>query len=178
MKGLILLANHFEDVEAICTIDMLRRAKITIDLVSVTKEKQLITQSNLAIMVEKTIDEVCLDDYDFVVLPGGKAVFETHLTSNVTNNVIEHFMNKNKLVCAICAAPKVLSKYLENKDFTCFPSCEDDILGNYTSSNVEVVGNIITSKAAGTTFDFAYEIIKYLENEELAKKVINSVYYK
>ena len=178
MKGLILLANYFEDVEALITIDMLRRAKITIDLVSVTKEKQLITQSNLAIMAEKTIDEVCLDDYDFVVLPGGKAVFETHLTSSITNKVIEHFMNKNKLVCAICAAPKVLSKYLENKDFTCFPSCEDDILGNYTANKVEVVGNIITSKAAGTTFDFAYEIIKYLENEELAKKVINSVYYK
>lgn len=178
MKGLILLANHFEDVEAICTIDMLRRAKITIDLVSVTNDKQLVTQSNLQILAEKTIDEVCLDDYDFVVLPGGKAVFETHLTSSITNKVIEHFMNKNKLVCAICAAPKVLAKYLENKDFTCFPSCEDDILGNYTSNKVEVVGNIITSKAAGTTFEFAYEIIKYLENEELAKKIINSVYYK
>ena len=58
MKGLILLANHFEDVEAICTIDMLRRAKITIDLVSVTNEKQLITQSNICLFAEKVIEEV------------------------------------------------------------------------------------------------------------------------
>ncbi len=178
MKGLILLANHFEDVEAICTIDMLRRAKITIDLVSVTNEKQLITQSNICLFAEKVIEEVNVEEYDFLVLPGGKAIFETHLTSDVTKKVVDFFMNQNKLVCAICAAPKVLAPYLENKKFTCFPSCEDDIKGIYTSNNVEVVNNIITSKAAGTTFEFAYEIIKYLENEELAKKIINSVYYK
>lgn len=178
MKGLILLANHFEDVEAICTIDMLRRAKIELDLVSITGSLELITQSNLKITAEKKIENVNLDDYSFVILPGGKAVFETHLESQITNSVIEKFYKENKLIGAICAAPMVLSKYLENKDYTCFPSCEENIKGNYTSSKVEVVGNIITSKAAGTTFEFSYEIIKYLQGEELANKVISSVYYK
>lgn len=177
MKGLILLANHFEDVEAICTIDMLRRAKINIDLVSVVGTKELTTQSNICICAEKLIEDVKLEEYDFVVLPGGKAIFETHLESKITNNVIKHFMEENKLVCAICAAPKVLAPYLENKKYTCFPSCEDGINGIYTKDKVEVVGNIITSKAAGTTFEFSYEIIKYLTNEDFAKKVIASVYY-
>lgn len=178
MKGLILLANHFEDVEAICTIDMLRRAKIEIDLVSVTDSKKLITQSNISICADKLISEVNLNDYSFVILPGGKATFETHLNSIITNNVIKHFMDKNALVCAICAAPMVLAKYLENKVFTCFPSCEDDIKGIYTSNKVEVVDNIITSKAAGTTFEFAYEIIKYLKSEDIANNTLKSVYYK
>lgn len=178
MKGLILLANHFEDVEAICTIDMLRRAKIEIDLVSVTGEKKLVTQSNISLFSEKLIEEVNVEEYDFLVLPGGKAIFETHLASSVTKQTVAYFMEQHKLVAAICAAPKVLEPYLENKDFTCFPSCEYDIKGNYTSSNVEVVDNIITSKAAGTTFEFSYEIIKYLAGEELAKKVLASVYYK
>lgn len=177
MKGIILLANHFEDVEAIATIDILRRAKIDIDLVSITGNKQLITQSNIGILADKLIEEVNINDYNFVVLPGGKAVFETHLSSDITNTVIKHFIDQHQLVCAICAAPKVLAPYLENKQFTCFPSCEDGINGTYTKGKVEVVDNIITSKAAGTTFEFAYEIIKYLVNEDLAEKVISSVYF-
>lgn len=177
MKGIILLANHFEDVEAIATIDILRRAKIDIDLVSVTGSKELVTQSNICLLAEKLIEEVNIEEYDFVVLPGGKAIFETHLDSEITNNVIKYFINQNKLVCAICAAPKVLAPYLKGKPFTCFPSCEDGIEGAYTKSKVEVVGNIITSKAAGTTFEFAYEIIKYLVNENHANKILASVYY-
>ena len=177
MKGLILLADHFEDVEAICTIDMLRRAKIEIDLVSVTNSLELVTQSKLNIKAEKLASCISLDDYSFVILPGGKAVFETHLESSVTNKIIKDFYDKQKLVCAICAAPMVLKNYLVGKDFTCFPSCEDSILGNYTKNKVEVVDNIITSKAAGTTFEFSYEIIKYLKGEEEAKKVLNNVYY-
>ena len=178
MKGLILLANHFEDVEAICTIDMLRRAKIAIDLVSITNDKKLITQSNISILADKLIEEVNVEEYDFLILPGGKAIFETHLNNANTNHVVDLFIKQKKLVCAICAAPKVLAPFLENKEFTCFPSCEEGIKGNYTSNKVEVVDNIITSKAAGTTFEFAYEIIKYLINEECAKKVLDSVYYK
>lgn len=177
MKGLILLADYFEDIEAITTIDCLRRAGIVIDLVSVSSKLELTTQSGLQIKTEKCIKDINLDDYSFVILPGGKAVYKTHLDSDITNQVIKDFMEKGKLVGAICAAPMVLAPYLENKKFTCFPSCEKNINGNYTGSRVEVVDNIITSKAAGTTIDFAYEIIKYLANEEIAKKVVASIYY-
>lgn len=177
MKGIILLADYFEDVEAICTIDMLRRAGIEIDLVSVTGSKNLVTQSNISLNSDKLIENVNLNDYSFVILPGGKATFKTHLESEITKNVLEHFYIKNKLIGAICAAPMVIAKYLKGKKFTCFPSCEDSIDGIYTSSKVEVVDNIITSKAAGTTFEFAYEIIKYLKGEEEAKKVLNNVYF-
>lgn len=177
MKGLILLADYFEDVEAICTIDMLRRASIEIDLVSITGKKELLTQSNIKIYSDKLIEDIDLDDYSFVILPGGKATFKTHLESKITERVLKHFYDKKELIGAICAAPMVLAKYLKGKKFTCFPSCEDVIDGIYTSNKVEVVDNIITSKAAGTTFEFAYEIIKKLINEEEAKKILNNVYY-
>lgn len=178
MKGIILLADYFEDVEAICTIDMLRRAYIQIDLISITGKKNLITQSQINIVSDELVENINLDEYEFIILPGGKAVYKTHLESVITKNVIEHFYNNGKLIGAICAAPMLLSKYLVNKKFTCFPSCEEKIDGIYTKNKVEVVNNIITSKAAGTVFDFSYELIKYLKNEEIAKKVLSNVYYK
>ncbi len=181
MKGIILLANYFEDVEALITIDMLRRAKIQIDLISVTKELTLITQSNIKLSADYLLEDIEINEYDFLVIPGGKAVFETHLTSPITHKIVNRFNNQNKLIATICAAPGILGVMglLDNKDFVCFPGCEDNIPnGNLQNKNVVVTKNLITSKAAGTTFEFAYEIIKYLTNKELADKVLHSVYYK
>lgn len=182
MKGLILLANHFEDVEALIVIDMLRRAKITIDMVSVTNSLELITQSNISLKAEYLLEDIDLDDYDFLVVPGGKAVFETHINSEKTLGSIYTFAVQNKLIASICAAPILFGKLglLNGKDYVCFPSCKEDVEGGSYQSGKKVVvtSNIITSKAAGTTFDFAYEIIKYLKGSEEANKVLNSVYYK
>ena len=89
-------------------------------------------------------------------------------------------MNQGKLVAAICAAPMVLGKYkyLKGKNYVCFPGCESsEFEGNLQNQNAVVDGNIITSKACGTTFEFAYEIIKYLIDDVTARKTINSVYY-
>ena len=181
MKGLILLANHFEDVEAFITVDMLRRAKIQIDLVSMTGKIELVTQSNIKLFADYLLEDVNVSDYDFLVIPGGKAVFETHLDSLVTKNLVNEFNKDNKLIATICAAPGILgvNGLLDNKEFVCFPGCENNIPnGILLNKNVVISNNLITSKAAGTTFDFAYEIIKYLTNEEQAQKVLNSVYYK
>ena len=182
MKGIILLANHFEDTEALVTIDLLRRAGITVDMVSIEKSVDLVTQYNLKIKAEFTVDQLNLNDYSFLIIPGGKAVILTHLSSKITEDVVNHFAKKNQLIATICAAPSAVGKlgYLKNKEFTCFPGFEEYVVdGIYLpNKNVVVSNNYITAKAAGVTFDFAKEIIKYLTNEKTANKVINSVYYK
>lgn len=180
MKGLILLADHFEDVEALITIDMLRRAKIDVDLVSISKNINLVTQSKVNIQADYLVENINVDDYQFLIIPGGKAVFETHLSSNVTLSIVDSFYQKGKLIATICAAPIILGKLgiLDNQNYVCFPDCKNNIeKGIFQNKKVVVQKNIITSKAAGTTFDFAFEIIKYLTNETLAKKVLESVYY-
>lgn len=181
MKGLILLANHFEDTEALTTIDLIKRAKIEIDTVSITENYELITQYNLLIKTDKIISEISLKDYDFLVIPGGKAVFETHLNSIITKNVINYFYEKNLLIACICAAPSILGKMnlLSKIDYTCYPGCEDSKFnGNYMiDKSVVLSKNIITAKAAGSVFMFAYKIIEYLQSKEVADKVLNSIYY-
>ena len=181
MKGLIILANHFEDIEALATIDLLRRAKIQIDLVSVIDTNKLITQSNIKIETDLNYKDINLNDYEFLIIPGGKATFENNLSSPIVKNIVEYFNNKKQLIACICAAPMILGQmgYLKELPYVCFPSCEDDKFEGIYQKNkkVVVINNYITSKAAGTTFEFAYEIIKYLTNEELAQKTLNNVYY-
>lgn len=116
-----------------------------------------------------------------LIIPGGKAVFETHLNSNITKHCIKLFYQKQKLIATICAAPLILDAVgiLKGKEYVCFPSCETNIDGIYKENERVVVSDhIITSKAAGTTFDFAFAIIKYLANEEVANMVLHNVYYK
>lgn len=180
MKGLMILADHFEDAEAICTIDFIRRAGIECDLVSIKNDLCVVSQSNIKMICDKLYADISLTDYNFLIIPGGKAVFETHLNSLVTNEVVTYFKNHHLLIGAICAAPLVLGKndLLKNKKFVCFPGCETSIDGIFDGSIKAVTtDNIITSKACGTSFDFGYEIVKYLVSEDLAEKVKASIYY-
>lgn len=181
MKGMMLFANEFEDIEALGTLDLIRRAKIEIETVSITGDKVLLTQSKVNVLADKLIEEVNLDDYDFLIIPGGAAVMKTHLNSPITESVVNYFYNKNALIGCICAAPSILGKYgyLENKKFTCFPSFEKLVVGGTYLADAKVVvdGNIITSKAAGTTFEFAYEITKYLKSELIANHIKEAVFY-
>lgn len=181
MKGMILLASHFEDTEAIVTMDLIKRAGIEMDAISVVESLDLTTQYGLSIRADKSYRDIEIDQYDFVVLPGGKAVFETHLNSVVTQNIIRYFSENKRLIAAICAAPGVLGQMglLQGLPYTCFPSCEkygkDGIYQE--NQSVVVTDAIITAQAAGATFLFAYEIIKKIKGEQAARAVLDSIYY-
>lgn len=178
VKGLILLANGFEDTEAITTIDILRRAKIELDLVSVSENIDILTQSKIYIKAEKLLKDVVLDDYDFLVIPGGGAVFNVLSKMEVINLVIKEFDQKNKLIASICAAPSLLGKLglFKDLEFTCYPSCEEGFEGIYTKKGVEIHKNYITAKSMAYTVDFGLAIVSYLLGEEVKNNVSNAIY--
>ena len=194
MKGLILLASGFEDTEAIATIDILRRAKINIDLCSVNNEEEILTQNKMVIkpdtnsllfekMVIKPelfIKNINYKEYDFLVIPGGKAVSKTLINLSDVNEMIHYFNNEHKLIAAICAAPMLLGKagILKGRKYTCFPGCEKGIEGVYTKKGVVVTGNIITGKSMAYTIDFALQIVKYLLGPSSYKTVKNAIFGK
>ena len=180
MKGLILIARGFEEAEAIITIDLIRRAKIQIDLVSMEKDLQVSSSHNLLLGCDYKFSQIKLKDYDFLVIPGGKAVFDNLINNLTVKSIVDYFMMQEKLIACICAAPMILGKYqyLNDKKYICFPGCESEAFnGNLTDAGAITDGNIITSKACGKTFEFAYEIIKYLLGEAKAQEIIASVYY-
>lgn len=174
MKGFIVLADGFEDVEGIATIDILKRAGIDLDLVSFHKNKKVLTSSNIQITLDFSLDEIRYETYDFFILPGGRAVFQHLDSSYEIAKIITHFCEKKKLICAICAAPSLIGKlgYLRDKEYCVFPGCGDKIVhGKKSDKPVVVDQNIITARSMYYSCDFALEIVAYLLGKEKAEQV-------
>ena len=177
MKGLIILVNNFEDVEALATVDVLRRSGIIIDTTSLDN-KDIITQSNNKITVDYLLSEVNLNEYDFLILPGGKAVFNILDKDKRIDDLVDYFYVNKKLICAICAAPRLIAKrgYFDNLKFTIFPGClETEVLGKQVSKGVVVEDYFITAKSMYYSIEFALEIIKKLQGKDQKKKIENQI---
>lgn len=177
MKGLIILADGFEDVEALCTIDILRRSNIVVDTVSLY-DKEVITQSKNKIIVDYLLEEIDETNYDFLIIPGGKAVFNVLDSNKEVEGLIDRFYVNNKLICAICAAPRLIIKkgYLKNKKFTIFPNCIDDYKGGILlDQGVVVEDNIITAKAMYYSIDFALAIIEKLQGKKQKEIILKQI---
>ena len=175
MKGLIILANGFEDTEAIMTIDILRRAKLSLTVASVSDELEVKSQSGLPVKAEVALKEVNDQLYDFLVIPGGRAVREVLEHNKKVLTLIDKFVLGEKLVAAICAAPSLLGKrgHFKGQTYTCFPGFEKDITEGKHLGKKGVVrsGKFITARALGYTAAFAYEIVEFLLRKEARVKV-------
>lgn len=180
-KVAVFLANGFEEIEAITPIDLLQRAGIAVDTVSITEDNLVESARKVRVLADKVIKEINFSEYDMLVLPGGPG-FKNYFSSQLLlDNIIEFSKNvKNKKVAAICAAPIVLSTLgiLEGKKAVCFPACEEDLLKGkpiLTKDRVVTDGNIITSRSAGTALDFALEIISELLGKKEAEKIADEI---
>lgn len=178
-KGIILITDCFEDTEAIATVDVLKRAEIDIDFISLKNVKEVTTQYNLKVISDKTIDEIDVKKYDFLVIPGGRAVMRELVNREDVKDIIHHFAKGDKLVATICAAPLLLGElgYLVEKNYTCFPGCEKKILGGKKKDvGVVVDGNIITAKSMAYSIEFALSIIEYLLGKDKKKEIKKNIY--
>ena len=177
MKVAVLLENGFEELEAIGTIALLRRAGITIDVYAIDNTNATgrfdITCANL-----KDLKDADINAYDMLFLPGGPHYQKLEKDERVLS-ILKHFIENNKLVSAICAAPTILGKqgYLKNKKYTCFTSMNEDFGGTYIDQYTVTDGNIITGRSATAVIDFAFAIIEKLEGKEKADEVKASIYY-
>jgi len=179
-KGLMIVNNKVEDIEALATRDLLIRSGLNITLATLESSKTITTSYGITMFVDRHINEISADDFDFLVLPGGSHVFDWIDKEVGLTAMINDFNSNNKLIAAICAAPLFLSKagILTNSKFTAFPSVVEDIKGVYeTNSKVVVLDNIITARSAGVVFDFAFEIIKKVLGNDKVKELKNSIVY-
>ena len=176
----IFMADGSEEIEGLTVVDLVRRAGIEIEMISVSGEKSVTGSHKIAFQTDVSKADADFASYDGIVLPGGMPG-TTHLMEDDTvNRVIKEFATSGKLVAAICAAPSVLGNagLLEGKKATCYPGVESKLTGaDFVTDPVAKDGNIITSRGLGTAIEFAAEIVAYLLDENVAKSLKESIVY-
>jgi 4-methyl-5(b-hydroxyethyl)-thiazole monophosphate biosynthesis len=184
-KTLVLLAEGFEEVEAVTPVDYLRRAGVEVTVAAISESPGVKGSRGIIVMADTSLAELKRngsfnpDSWDAVVLPGGGPGAKNLAASKDTGRLLGEMAKKGKLVCAICASPAVVLAplgLLTGKNFTCYPGLEKEVTGaNWSCEKVVVDGNIITSRGAGTAGLFAAAVISQLAGEEKAKEISDSV---
>jgi len=182
-KALVLLADGFEDVEAVTPIDYLRRAGIEVTTASISESLTVTSKwGGIKVIAASTLTEIVKQGtggYDAVILPGGMPGAANLAASKETGALLKEMAAAGKLLCAICAAPAlVLSPLglLSGKRFTCYPGMEEKVTnGRWSDDRVVTDGNIITSRGAGTAGEFAVAVISKLLDEDTGKKIADTV---
>ena len=179
----VFLADGFEEIEALTVVDLLRRAGIKLNTVSVTGDKAVTGRSDITVMADMTIDKVNWNEAAGIVLPGGMPGTTNLGNTKVLMNHVDEIAgsNDNRFIAAICAAPALLlgeRSLLLGKCATCYPGMENHFIGaTALTDKVVVDGNIITSRGLGTAIPFSLAIIEKLINKEKADEIAASVVY-
>ena len=182
-KAIVLLADGFEDVEAVTPVDYLRRAGVEVTTVSVSQTLTVTSRwGGIKMTADTALTEFIAqgyDSFDAVILPGGIPGAHNLAASKETEELLMKMAADGKLICAICAAPVVVlypMGLLDGKNFTCYPGLEEKASsGKWLQDKVVIDGNIITSRSAGTAGLFSIAIIEKLLDEAAGKKIAETV---
>ncbi|MFW2487045.1 DJ-1/PfpI family protein [Clostridium chromiireducens] len=178
-KVCVLLAEGFEEIEALTVSDIMRRADVTCDLVSIGEEKVVKSSHELSVQADKIFDEDM--EYDLVVIPGG-VPGATNLRDD--ERVIRFIKKQNKegkLIGAICAGPIVLGRagITEGINLTSYPGYEDELPNcEYLEDAVVVDKNIITSRGPATAMAFSYKLLEVLGYDHKVEGISSGMLYK
>ena len=177
----VLLAEGFEEVEALTPVDLLRRAGVETRLVGVTGAT-VCGARGINVVTDLSMDEVDLAAADMLILPGGMPGTTNLYADKRVTDAVRTMADAGKYIAAICAAPSIIlggMGLLEGKKATCYPGMEDKLLGaNWQEQPVVVDGNFVTSRGVGTAIAFALTLVTILKDEETAKSLANSIVYK
>ena len=172
-KAIVFLADGFEEIEALTTVDLLRRAGIVVETASIMEELFVTGAHDVAVKADVMAENAGYEDADIVILPGGGEGTQNLGNSSIVKDKCIEFA-AHKMCAAICAAPTVLASIgiLEGKKATCYPGMEAYMHGaSCTGEMVVVDGNIITGRAPGAAAGFALELIKQLLGVKAAEIV-------
>ncbi len=178
-KAYIFLANGFEEVEALTVVDILRRAGVDIETVSITGEECVTSSHKVRVLADSKLDGN-YEDADMLVLPGGMPGTNYLKESVKLDEILKYHCKKGTYLAAICAAPTVYGGkgMLEGKKACCYPGMEDGLLGAEKSFEPVVVSeNFITSRGLGTAIDFGLKLAEILVGKDTSDKVGRAIVY-
>ena len=180
-KAYIFLAEGFEEVEALSVVDILRRGKVSLEMVAIGVTPFVTGSHGIGVKADCVFADRDYEDADLCILPGGmpgtKHLGEyAPLTALLKKKAAEQVR-----IGAICAAPSVLGDLglLNGKNATCYPGFEPRLQGAECKlDEVVVSGNITTSRGMGTAIAFGLELLSQLEGKECSDQIAASILYR
>jgi protein deglycase len=174
MKVMVLVAKGFEEIELVTPVDILRRAGLQVDLVSISSNTEVISAHGIKILADYTLDAVNPAEYGVIFLPGGEEGSDNLKKSVDVASILKSAASKGALLVAICAAPTVFAAIglLKGKNATSYPAMRAEVEASgalYSEEAVVRDGNIITSRGPGTSAKLAYYLVETLVDAETAK---------
>ncbi len=170
----VLLADGFEEIEALCPVDILRRGGCEVKTVGITGKT--VTGSHGIAVSADLLPEQVMADCELLILPGGLPGADNLDASPYTDRFLQQTLSRGGRVAAICAAPYILGKrgLLAGKRATCYPSeTFRSQLRDATVTEERVVtdGAITTGAGMGAAFSFSCELLRLLKGDEVASKI-------
>jgi len=174
----VYLAEGFEEIEALAVVDILRRADIKTNLISISNDIEVIGAHQIAVKADYLIES--FDNYaaDLLFLPGGMPGTKKLENCAALEEIILQYSRQSKPLAAICAAPRILGNLglLEGKDATCYPGNEAFLKNAKISPDKVVVsGSILTAKGAGAAVDFGLKIVEFLSGKSKSDSIRTSI---
>lgn len=180
MKNFLFLADGFEEIEALATVDILRRGGLELTTVSIKHDNFVTGAHGITVQADQTFKEPDFSDSDWLILPGGMPG-ATHLHEfGALNDLLKVHSQKGR-IAAICASPAVVlsaTGVLKDKKATCYPGFETLLIAagaKYLDERVVVDGNIVTANGPSSATNFALEILRLTKGDLAAQEVASGM---
>ncbi len=172
-KVLVPIADGTEEIEAVCIIDVLRRAEADVTVASVGSSLHITASRGVKIVADVLLEQCRDKTYDLIVLPGGIPGAEHLRDSQVLEELLKRQQSEDRWYAAICAAPAVVLQpqgLLQGKRATSHPTFMEK-LDNVRAQAERVVvdGRCITSQGPGTALEFALKLVELLFGSKKAE---------
>lgn len=172
------LADGFEEIEALAVVDILRRAGIETQMISISEQYKVTGSHGITVLADKLFEEIDLDKGDVLFLPGGIPGTPNLAAHKGLMTKIREFNEKGKRIAAICAAPSILGEIglLKGKTVSCFPGYEDKLIGaTYLREKAITDGNITTGRGMGSAIELGLELVRQLISDEKAIELASKI---
>lgn len=178
-RAVVILTSGFEEIEAMSIVDILRRSNIH-TVVAGTDKEPIEGAHGVKIIADKHIDDIDLDNYDALILPGGAPGYINLKKNRKVIELLKLANSKGKLIGAICASPTVLAHagILRGKRATVYPGMEEEIKkagAEYSDDLVVVDGNIVTSRGPSTALLFGWKLAEILAGKDRADEIAKTM---
>ena len=172
--ALVILADGFEEIEALSVVDVLRRGGVKCIMAAIGEQRSVLGAHAIRVEADCLLSDVEDEEFEALILPGGGEGTRRLGESEAVHERLRRQKDSSRLICAICAAPTILchAGVLDPDDhITCYPTCVMEL--DRTCANVPVVadGNVITGQAPGSAMLFGLVILQKLLGEPISHKI-------